>query len=57
MLAFLFIFERKYLRNCVAEVRISEQNSKGMLAFLFIFERKYFRNYVAEVRISEEREY
>ncbi len=57
MLAFLFIFERKYLRNCVAEVRISEQNAKEMLAFLFIFERKYLRNYVAEVRISEEREY
>lgn len=44
MLAFLFILERKYLRNYVAEVRISEQNAKEMLAFLFIFERKYLRN-------------
>lgn len=44
MLAFLFIFERKYLRNCVAEVRISEQNAKEKLGFLFILERKYLRN-------------
>ena len=27
MLAFLFVFERKYLRNYVAEVRISEQRA------------------------------
>jgi len=38
-LVFLFIFERKYLRDIVSKYGLSEQNAKGKLVFLFIFER------------------